>query len=94
VALLRAIRLITLKEGPVTARHLLKGMGADAELKELAAELAHVSDKALTASKLGYVLRKIKGRSLNGLTLCSELDRASVTLWSVTNEAGHEEQEP
>lgn len=85
IALLRAIRLVTLKEGPVTARHLLKGMGADAELKELAAELAHVSEKLLTASKLAGVLRKMKDRSFDGLSLVSVRDRLNTTLWSVTN---------
>jgi len=83
VALLRAILRVTIIEGAVTARHLLKAMGADAELKELAAELAQVSDKALTASKLGYVLRKLKGRQMDGMMLTSTPDRNSIHQWKV-----------
>jgi putative DNA primase/helicase len=86
VALLRAIRRVTIIEGATTARNLLKQMGADAELKELAAELAHVSEKALTSTKLGHVLRKMKGRAYDGLMLQTRLDRENVMLWSVEAE--------
>lgn len=83
VALLRAVRRSTVLEGAMTARNLLKAMGADAELKELAAELAHCSDKALTSTKLGHVLRKMKGRAFDGMTLSGLQDRDGVMMWSV-----------
>jgi putative DNA primase/helicase len=88
VALLRAVRRMTLTQGECTARTMLQV--CDEEMKELAAELAHCSPKALTSSKLGVVFKKMNGRSFDGLALSSRLDRLNVKLWSVTNEGSDE----
>jgi|WetSurMetagenome_2_1015567.scaffolds.fasta_scaffold83305_2 hypothetical protein len=88
VALLRAVRRMTLIHGECTARTMLQV--CDEDMKELAAELAHCAPKAVTASKLGLVFKKMNGRSFDGLALSSRLDRLNVKLWSVTNEGSDE----
>lgn len=84
VALLRALRALTLVQGPMTSRVILQ-LG-DSELKEMAAELAKCSEKALTSSKLGFVFKKMKGRSHEGLCLMAERDRLNTTTWRVASE--------
>ncbi len=92
VALLRWMRKLTLLDGKLTARAMVVKMESDAEARETAADLAKVAPKSLTSGKLGFVLRKLKGRMVEGYRLVSELDRDSIAHWSVEREAGYEDE--
>lgn len=73
---------IAVEPGEFTVKDMYGHLGDDA--REAASELARCQVKDLTAQKLGYVLRALKGRVAGGLLIQSRENREATHIWTVS----------